>query len=124
MTCRIGENVIICDGQSGWRVYPDLQCPWCLERRRCIGTAIFGGWCGFDYICGTCGTKWSTDDDRPISEVGKRISNEQREQNIARVAALADPKCWDCHDSGDTGMPGFDEPGAHPCACSVAREGK
>jgi len=56
-------------------------------------------------ICGTCGSFWSTDS----GEVRKNMSNDERDENIAKVAAMADPKCWVCHDSGWIESP-IDEP--------------
>ncbi|HEX6038883.1 hypothetical protein [Longimicrobium sp.] len=94
---------------------PALECGWCLEKRRCIETPIFSGYCGYDVICGTCGSEWNTDDGR-----FRKIDNDERDANIARVAAMPDPKCWECHDTGDTGEP-MDEPGTHPCKCGAGR---
>lgn len=116
MTCHISENVIVCNGQNGWRVEPFAYCPWCMERRRCLTTLIFSGWCGSDYICGTCGSRWSDDGGIWMP----KISEEAREENIARVAAMPDPKCWDCHDTGDISHPAIDmEP--KPCQCEAAK---
>lgn len=115
MTCLIGENVVICDGVSGWRVNPVGHCPWCLEQRRCLETAIFGGYCGWDVICGTCGSRWSLEDGVRFW----KVSEDERDENIARVASVVDPKCWDCHDTGDKGDP-MDEPGKFPCECGAA----
>jgi hypothetical protein len=114
VTCRQVENAIICDGVSGWRVEPAKRCPWCLETRRCLGTPIFSGYGGHDYICGTCGSYWSEDD--YVSY--RKLTNDQRDANIARVAGRADPKCWDCHDTGDAGT-FLDEPDSHPCKCGA-----
>ncbi len=112
MTCRVAGNAIIDDGQSGWRVYPVKSCPWEKAARRCIGTAIFGGYCGYDFICGTCGSYWSEEDG-----IGyRKLTNDQREANIARVTAFPDPECWECHDSGDVGTP-LNCPGENPCTC-------
>lgn len=113
MTCHIGENIIICDGQSGWRVEPALQCPWCDERRRCLRTWIHGGYSGFDAICGTCGSYWSWCDEISF----RKLTDNERDENIARVAARPDPKCWDCHDTGDTGGPMDVEDS--PCSCGA-----
>lgn len=117
MTCHVGEGIVICDGVSGWRVEPAKHCPWCLETRRCLGTPIFGGYCGSDYICGTCGSYWSEEDDTRF----RKLTEEEREQNIARVTSVADPKCWKCHDTGDAGDM-MDEPGANPCDCRASGE--
>lgn len=122
MTCHIGEGVVVCDGQGGWYVYRDLSCPWCKERRRCIGTQIFGGWCGNDYICGTCGSVWDSE-----SETVRKLTEAQRDENIARVAAMKDPGCWDCRDTGDKewNVPLID-PDAEPdfCACEAGSKAK
>lgn len=115
MTCHIGENIVVCDGFSGgWRVRLDGWCQWCLEKRRMVQVLIYGGYCGMDIICGTCGSYGSVDD----GVQWRKLTEDERDENIARVAATPDPKCWKCHDTGDTGQPGFDEPDAHPCDCS------
>lgn len=118
MTCHYGEGIIVCDGLSGWRVEPDKLCPWCRELRRCLGSPVFSGWCGYDYICGTCGSYWSEEDGVRL----RKLTEDERDENIARVAAQPDPKCWDCHDTGDRGSP-LDEPDAYPCLCG-AKEGE
>jgi hypothetical protein len=117
MTCHVGENIIVCDGQSGgWRV-TQAKCPWCCvpsdEPVRCLCVLIFCGYGGMDYLCGACGQEWSSDDDTRLW----KTTDAQREENRARVASVHDPKCWQCHDTGDVGMPGFDEPDSHPCNC-------
>lgn len=94
MTCHIGHNVIVCTSTGKWKVDPSVPCPWCLEDRWCLYAEVYGGWCGRDYICGTCGTYWSSD-----SESICKHSEEEREENIAQVASVPDPKCWDCHDT-------------------------
>lgn len=125
MTCHIGEGVILCDGQSGWRV-GFRSCPWCcLEGRqtRVLITDIFGGWCGQDIICGECGQKWSTD------EGGMhKMTEEKREENKARVASMPDPKCWDCHDTGEagygSGVPLTDPDDRERCACEAGKDAR
>lgn len=110
-----GQQVtaIVC-GPGPWRVARNHPCPWCLEKRRCLIAPVFGGWCGYDLKCGTCGTAWSTDDG------GLKTSEEDREKNIALVASVPDPKCWDCHDSGWTGESPIDE--GYPCVCAAGVE--
>jgi hypothetical protein len=99
MTCRVVENAIVCDGQSGgWRV-GTASCPFCcLQDRevRVLFVWIFGGYGGRDHICGECGQKWASEDERL-----HKMTDEKREENKARVAATPDPTCWDCHDTGD-----------------------
>lgn len=120
MTCHIGEGVTICTGRNGSFV-AFAACPCCCLRGdppvRCLDTPIFSGWCGSDMVCGNCGQEWSTDDDRPM----RNTPIEQRDANIALVAATPDPKCWDCHDTGDTNYrhPGVTEPQA--CSCVAAQ---
>jgi len=114
MTCHIGDGIVICDGLSGgWRVDPQGWCQWCLEKRRCISVPIYGGYGGFEFICGTCGSYGSVDD----GVIFRKLTEEERAANIERVASVLDPDCWKCHDTGDTGQPGFDEPDTHPCEC-------
>ena len=119
VTCHFGDGIVVCDGQSGgWRV-THVLCPWCCvqgaEPVRALSVLIFGGYGGSDYICGSCGQNWASADEVYL----RKVTNEERETNIAKVAARADPKCWDCHDTGDVGMPGFDvEP--MPCKCGVS----
>lgn len=118
MTCQVGQGFAICDGQSGgWRVTL-AYCPWCKEHRRCLSVAIFGGWCGHDFKCGTCGYHWGSDD-----EGWRKLTEEERDKNIAAVAARPDPDCWECHDTGDTTDPGnpIDEPILRPCACAAGQ---
>ena len=96
MTCHVGQNIVVCDGQSGgWRV-GYLVCPWCCieSTTRCLYVWIFGGYGGLDAICGKCGQKWSSE------ATLRNLNNEEREKNIARVGSVADPKCWECHDTG------------------------
>lgn len=114
MTCHVGDGFIICDGQSGWRVSPSTHCPWCLEERRCLTTLIFSGWCGSDYICGTCGSRWSNDGEVWMP----KITEQERDENIARVAAAKDPQCWECHDTGDISDPAI-ELEAKQCPCGA-----
>lgn len=109
------SGISIC-GPGPWRVDPERLCPWCLERRRCLSAPVYGGWCGFDHICGTCGTRWSDDDDRGL----RKHTEEEREANIACVAAVADPKCWDCHDTGDTATVFIDPDADTRCSCPAA----
>lgn len=101
--------VIVCSGTGPWRV-AHVNCPWCKELRRCLTSLVFSGWCGSDYKCGTCGTFWSSEQDGPL-----KTSEPDREKNIALVASVPDPTCWDCHDSGWTGESPVDM--GHPCAC-------
>lgn len=127
MTCRVGQGVVICDGQSGgWRVGHGL-CPWCCVRGdvpvRLLYVWIYGGYGGRDCICGSCGFAWSEDDEWR-SRMKDDHDSEEREANIAKVAAVPDPACWDCHDTGDCGQPGFDEPDANPCACAAGQRVK
>ena len=84
MTCHVGEGIVVCDGASGWRVEPMKRCPWCMEDRRCLGTLIFGGYGGSDYICGTCGSYWCEDD----FTIYRKVTEAQRDENIERVLAL------------------------------------
>lgn len=117
MTCHIGPNIIVCDGVSGgWRIAQG-HCPWCClgERTtRALYAWIFGGYAGRDWICGECGQKWS-------DEGGAwKVTEEQREQNIARVAATPDPNCWDCHDTGDKGAP-WAMPDSDVCECQAGQ---
>jgi len=123
VTCRVGENIVLCDGKSGgWRV-ARLWCPWCSlygdPPRRGLSVPIYGGYGGMDCICGDCGFAWSAAD-----EWWTRMDpqdNEERVENIALVAGTPDPGCWKCHDTGDLGMPGIDAPGEHPCDCEGRR---
>lgn len=106
-----GQGFAIVCGPGPWRVALDVPCPWCKEKRRCLTAEVFGGWCGNDYKCGTCGTYWSSEGDT------LKTTEADRADNIARVAATPDPKCWDCHDSGWTSENPIDE--GHPCACAA-----
>jgi hypothetical protein len=130
MTCTVYRSdsgasvVVVCNGRShGWRIRYGC-CPWCAPdptwgQRRVAYVSIYGGDGGEDCICGECGSEWSSYDGDVT--FGK-LDLDERDDNIALVASIPDPKCWDCHDTGDTGMPGLDEPGANPCACGrVAR---
>lgn len=117
MTCHFGEGVIVCDGRSsqGWRV-SFAWCPWCClpgdKPVRVLAVDIFGGWGGSDLICGTCGQFWSNDGENHY----RRMTEDQRDENIARVVAVPDPNCWDCHDTGDKSRPWDEE--AIPCECA------
>lgn len=118
MTCIQAGSAIVCTGTGRWRV-GRAACPWCWlkgdELRRSLVTPVFGGWCGHDLICGNCGQSWSSDDDRL-----RKLTDAQRDENIGRVAAVPDPKCWACHDTGDKGDPGnplLEE--ADPCSCGA-----
>lgn len=120
MTCHTDKDgnvlVSICDGHGdGWRVAREKPCQWCLEKRRCLYAYVFGGWCGTDWVCGTCGSEWTEED----YLYWKKVTEEQRDENVARVAAHPDPKCWDCHDTGDAGLPFHDD--TTPCKCEAAR---
>lgn len=122
MTCHVGDGIVICDGRSGgWRV-GRVWCPWCCvkdETVRGLTVLIFGGYGGFDAICGSCGFAWACDDEW-LPRMNPH-DQEKREENIALVAATPDPKCWKCHDTGDVGMPGFDMPDSNPCDCGLLR---
>lgn len=124
MTCRMGKvgdaTMIVCDVRSGgWRVGSALR-PWCCVEGdppvRVLWVWIFGGYGGQDYICGYCGQYWSDD-----GEVWRRtMAEEEREANKAKVAAVPDPKCWKCHDTGDQAMPLAEEP--EPCECGAEQK--
>ena len=119
MTCHAltsdGKVVgFLCTGRGGWRV-SFAACPWCClpgdKPVRHLEALVYGGWCGSDYVCGSCGQEWSSDSDRLL-----RIPDEKREANKAEVGARPDPKCWDCADTGDiTGPLDWDEPKDCPC---------
>lgn len=98
MTCTQGDGFVICDGHGGWYVHPNIYCPTCKRKTRCIGTMIFGGWCGTDYICGECGSKWSSDSEEPFPE---SYDESKAKKNMDKVAATKDPTCWGCRDTGD-----------------------
>jgi hypothetical protein len=87
MTCHYGPGIVICDGRGRWKI-KDMWCPWCCvkgETVRALVTRVYGGYGGFDAICGSCGFKWSADDEwRPLMNPH---DNERREANIERVAA-------------------------------------
>lgn len=137
MTCRHvdlggGHSAVVCDGCSGgWRV-TSARCPWCCvkdEAVRCLSVLIYGDYEGSDYVCGKCGYAWIQDDYAwsQDDDVYPRVDpqdNEARQKNIALVASTPDPKCWDCHDTGDTGMPGLEMPGEHPCKCGAERRAR
>ena len=120
MTCNFGEGIVLCTVDR-WRVVLDAYCPWCDERRRCLAAAVFSGWCGNDYICGTCGSYFNSD------EPPRKLTEDERAENIAKVAAKADPACWTCHDTGDArppDMPAMDENDLDPkpCACAAGQK--
>ena len=110
------QGVAFICGPGPWRV-AHAACPWCClpgdPRRRCLEALVFGGWCGSDLICGHCGYEWSTDDD--VRRKGPE--DEERQENIAKVAAVPDPKCWKCHDSG-----WIESPIAEPARCECASQ--
>jgi hypothetical protein len=116
MTCHIGDGIIICTGLGAWHV-AQLACPWCClgdAMVRCLTTPIHSGYCGFDSICGSCGQRWSSDE--PL----RKMSEEQREENIAWVASVPDPKCWKCHDTGDPDWLNLEiEEESKPCECGA-----
>lgn len=115
MTCKIGDGVIVCSA-GPWRVRLNVECPWCQERRRCLAADVFGGWCGQDYMCGTCGSYWDSE-----SGTVRKLTEEQREKYIAEVAATPDPQCWDCHDRGWLPMsPVSYEPESCECLAGIA----
>lgn len=113
MTCIVGEGIVVCTSDP-WRVGYAL-CPWCClpgdQPVRHLVALVYGGWCGSDLLCGTCGQFWSSDMDRL-----RATPNDEREENIAKVAAKADPSCWTCHDSG-----WIESPIAEPVQCNHQR---
>lgn len=127
MTCRIatlgsGVTAIVCDGRTGgWRVDFAL-CPWCCVKGdkpvRVLSVLIYSGYGGSDFICGTCGQAWSDDGECWY----RKMSEDDRDANIAKVAAVPDPKCWDCHDTGERAHPLAEE--SDPCHCGAKAEGR
>jgi len=94
MTCHVGQGIVVCTG-SPWRPALDVECPWCLEKRRCLCSEVHGGWCAPDFICGTCGSFWNAEQERPI-----KMTEAERDENVALAASIPDPTCWICHDTG------------------------
>lgn len=74
----------ICGGAGEWKL-SEAFCPWCCVKGdapvRVLEAEVFGGYCGPDFICGACGQEWSADG--PV----RRMREEERDANIARVAA-------------------------------------
>lgn len=85
---HVGRSVSgsIC-GPGDYTHLVEVRCPWCCVQREmtvCAFREVFGGYAGPDFICGTCGYEWSADSDKPM----RAMKEEQREANIAKVAAM------------------------------------
>ena len=120
MTCISSDGLTICMA-GPWRVVRGgLACPFCstsdADKTRHISAPVHSGWSGYDYICGRCGLYSNSEeyDARPME--GRRLK--EAEENIARVAAMPDPACWECGDLGYTENP---IEGPRPCGCEAGR---
>ena len=110
MPCRpiVGESGqvvgFVC-GPGSYRHLVEVSCPWCClgtERTVCAVRTVFGGWCGFDFVCGSCGFAGSSEMDRE-----PRISEERRDQNIEMVRGMQSagiPLAWPELDLLDPGI--------------------
>lgn len=81
-----GKSVGFICGPGPYRNLVEAWCPWCCfegDLRVHAMRQVYSGWCAPDMICGTCGQKWTGDDDRlrPMKE-------DKRDENVAFVAAL------------------------------------
>ena len=62
------------------------SCPWCClgeDRTMHAFREVYGGWCAPDMICGTCGQKWTADDDSL-----RKMREDERLEGIGWVAQM------------------------------------
>jgi hypothetical protein len=99
MTCEmiIPGTGFICTGTGEWRPMRAV-CPFCsmtgTQTRPCVAADVYGGFCGQDYICASCGFRWNSDERPRIKPLGPREWHEaQKRAAFAREIIEASARC-------------------------------